>query len=124
MESSERVKMLEKQQCRACCVNPCERNTLYESVSDARALLGRYLDFDNARRRHSSLGARTPVPRPHPGRATPAPREAPAPTKRAHQPACDPVIGTETQYQETEPPLPAELMPGRYAVSGTPVTKK
>jgi hypothetical protein len=28
MESSERVKMLEKQQCRVGCVNPCERNTL------------------------------------------------------------------------------------------------
>jgi transposase InsO family protein len=60
METSERMKMLEKLQCRAGCVNPCERNTLYESVSDARASLGRYLDFDNSRRRHSSLGARTP----------------------------------------------------------------
>jgi hypothetical protein len=28
LESSERVKMLEKQRCRAGCVNPCERNTL------------------------------------------------------------------------------------------------
>jgi hypothetical protein len=28
MELSERVKMLEKQRCRACCVNPCERNML------------------------------------------------------------------------------------------------
>ncbi len=37
----------------------------YESVRDARASLGRYLDFDNGRRPHSSLGARTPehVPR-------------------------------------------------------------
>jgi len=32
----------------------------YDSVSDARASLGRYLDFYNARRPHSSLGARTP----------------------------------------------------------------
>ena len=32
----------------------------YDSVSDARASLGRYLDFDNGRRPHSSLGARTP----------------------------------------------------------------
>ena len=32
----------------------------YASVSDARASLGRYLDFYNARRPHSSLGARTP----------------------------------------------------------------
>ena len=32
----------------------------YESVSDARASLGPYLDFDNSRQRHSSLGARTP----------------------------------------------------------------
>jgi putative transposase len=32
----------------------------YDSVSDARASLGRYLDFYNCRRPHSSLGARTP----------------------------------------------------------------
>jgi len=32
----------------------------YDSVSDARASLGRYLAFYNARRPHSSLGARTP----------------------------------------------------------------
>ena len=32
----------------------------YDSVSDARASLGRYLDFYNSRRPHSSLGARTP----------------------------------------------------------------
>ena len=32
----------------------------YHSVSDARASLGRYLDFYNSRRPHSSLGARTP----------------------------------------------------------------
>ena len=32
----------------------------YESVSDARGSLGRYLDFYNCRRPHSSLGARTP----------------------------------------------------------------
>jgi putative transposase len=32
----------------------------YDSVSDARASLGTYLNFYNARRPHSSLGARTP----------------------------------------------------------------
>ncbi len=32
----------------------------YDSVSDARASLGRYLNFYNTRRPHSSLGARTP----------------------------------------------------------------
>jgi putative transposase len=32
----------------------------YDSVIDARASLGRYLDFYNGRRPHSSLGARTP----------------------------------------------------------------
>ncbi len=32
----------------------------YDSVSDARASLGRHLDFCNARPPHSSLGARTP----------------------------------------------------------------
>ena len=32
----------------------------YDSVSDARASLGRYLDFYNARRPHSSLDGRTP----------------------------------------------------------------
>ena len=34
----------------------------YDSVSDARASLGRYLDFYNPRRPHASLGARTPEP--------------------------------------------------------------
>jgi len=32
----------------------------YDSVADARASLGRYLDFYNSRRPHSSLGAPTP----------------------------------------------------------------
>ena len=32
----------------------------YDSVSGARASLGRYLAFYNERRPHSSLGARTP----------------------------------------------------------------
>ena len=32
----------------------------YESVADARASIGRYLDFYNRKRPHSSLGARTP----------------------------------------------------------------
>ena len=32
----------------------------YDSVSDARASLGRYLEFYNSRRPHSSLRARTP----------------------------------------------------------------
>ena len=32
----------------------------YDSVGEARASLGRYLDFYNRRRPHSSLGARTP----------------------------------------------------------------
>jgi putative transposase len=32
----------------------------YDSVAEARASLGRYLDFYNAKRPHSSLGARTP----------------------------------------------------------------
>ena len=32
----------------------------YDSVSDARASLGRYLNFYNTRRPHSSMGARTP----------------------------------------------------------------
>ena len=32
----------------------------YDSVSDARASLGRYLDFYDSRRPHSSLRARTP----------------------------------------------------------------
>ncbi len=37
------------------CVSP-----LLESVAEARASLGRYLIFYNAKRPHSSLGARTP----------------------------------------------------------------
>ena len=32
----------------------------YDSVSDARVSIGRYLNFYNSRRPHSSLGARTP----------------------------------------------------------------
>jgi transposase InsO family protein len=32
----------------------------YDSVGEARTSLGRYLDFYNRRRPHSSLGARTP----------------------------------------------------------------
>jgi putative transposase len=32
----------------------------YASVAEARAGLGRYLNFYNGRRPHSSLGARTP----------------------------------------------------------------
>jgi putative transposase len=32
----------------------------YETVADARTLIGRYLDFFNSKRPHSSLGARTP----------------------------------------------------------------
>ena len=32
----------------------------YESVAEARASIGRYLDFYNRKRPHSSLGARTP----------------------------------------------------------------
>jgi len=36
MESSERVKMLEKQRCRAGCVNPCERNTLWSDQNQRK----------------------------------------------------------------------------------------
>ena len=32
----------------------------YDSVAEARASLGRYLDFYNGKRPHSSLAARTP----------------------------------------------------------------
>ena len=32
----------------------------YETVAEARKLMGRYLDFFNTKRSHSSLGARTP----------------------------------------------------------------
>ena len=32
----------------------------YETVAEARTLIGRYLDFFNRKRPHSSLGARTP----------------------------------------------------------------
>ena len=32
----------------------------YETPTEARALIGRYLDFYNRKRPHSSLGARTP----------------------------------------------------------------
>ncbi len=32
----------------------------YETVAEARRLIGRYLDFFNRKRPHSSLGARTP----------------------------------------------------------------
>ena len=53
---------------RCCCLERLWRSVKYEevylraydSVSDARASLGRYLEFYNSRRPHSSLGARTP----------------------------------------------------------------
>ncbi len=32
----------------------------YDTVAEARRLIGRYLDFFNSKRPHSSLGARTP----------------------------------------------------------------
>jgi len=32
----------------------------YETVAEARRLIGRYVDFFNTKRPHSSLGARTP----------------------------------------------------------------
>ena len=32
----------------------------YDNVAQARASIGRYLDFDNRKRPHSSLDARTP----------------------------------------------------------------
>jgi len=32
----------------------------YDSVAEARASIGQYLDFCNGRRPHSSLGGRTP----------------------------------------------------------------
>ena len=32
----------------------------YDTVAEARRLIGRYLDFFNRKRPHSSLGARTP----------------------------------------------------------------
>jgi putative transposase len=32
----------------------------YKTVAEARRLIGRYLDFFNTKRPHSSLGARTP----------------------------------------------------------------
>ncbi len=32
----------------------------YDTVAEARRLIGRYLDFFNTKRPHSSLGARTP----------------------------------------------------------------
>ncbi len=32
----------------------------YETVAEARRLIGRYLEFFNTKRPHSSLGARTP----------------------------------------------------------------
>ena len=87
----------------------------YDCVSDARASLERYLDFYNTRRPHSSFGGadagtrlsgplaadagslrRSPVPRPHSGRATPSPRETAAPARGAYQPAGNAVIGSET----------------------------
>jgi putative transposase len=42
--------------------NPCDTVYLraYETVAEARRLIGRYLDFFNTKRPHSSLGGRTP----------------------------------------------------------------
>jgi putative transposase len=89
----------------------------YDSVAEARASIGRYLDFCNRKRLHSSPGARTPdlayfhhQPRPNPrpwppefslpglarlsSRATPSLRDAPTPAKynrqRFHSADADP----------------------------------
>ena len=42
------------------CPAPLTYLHAYASVAEARAGLGRYLNFYNGRRPHSSLGARTP----------------------------------------------------------------
>ena len=42
------------------CPAPLDYLRAYDSVAEARASIGRYLDFYNRKRPHSSLGARTP----------------------------------------------------------------
>jgi transposase InsO family protein len=42
------------------CPAPLNYLRAYETVAEARRLIGRYLDFFNSKRPHSSLGARTP----------------------------------------------------------------
>jgi transposase InsO family protein len=42
------------------CPAPLTYLRAYDSVAEARASLGRYLDFYNHKRPHSSLAARTP----------------------------------------------------------------
>jgi hypothetical protein len=46
----------------SCAINEYARTYLraYETVAEARRLIGRYLDFFNTNRPYSSLGARTP----------------------------------------------------------------
>ena len=70
----------------------------YDSVSEARASIGRYLDFYNGRRPHSSLDGTTPdqayfTPLPHPlGSLTPADA---------------PLIEAENLFRQPGPPLAA-----------------
>lgn len=42
------------------CLAPLDYLRAYDSVAEARASIGRYLDFYNRKRPHSSLGGRTP----------------------------------------------------------------
>jgi transposase InsO family protein len=42
------------------CPAPLTYLRAYDTVAEARRLIGRYLDFYNRKRPHSSLGARTP----------------------------------------------------------------
>jgi transposase InsO family protein len=42
------------------CPAPLTYLRAYGTVAEARRLIGRYLDFYNRKRPHSSLGARTP----------------------------------------------------------------
>ena len=95
----------------------------YDSVAEARTSIGRYFDFYNRKRPHSNLDARTPdqayfdaLPLVAAARFSPPfggiapvglrpPYAMPPNGNSRQQPEGDPLIGSETLFRQSRPPL-------------------